>query len=447
MITSTTGPWTFTASGSSGTFAVDAPVFDESAIVLYAADPATDTRYSPGYTVALAADRSGATLTVASGLTAGHIVTVYRAPKLTQAQRLNPSGPFPAPTVERQLDRAFADIQALNALVQRAVRLPLFEAGIPGIGSALLRAGMVLGFDGDGQPALLSNVPVSGSISITSFMQTALGKSSAAALLTYLGASAFMQTALAAADAAALRTAAGLPYATAAEALAASSAAEAVTPSALAGLWQTGTALASNATLDLTSGTTGYQRTISDAANAVATIQGTQPVVRLTAGANGVTLTYDAVKLISRTASDIVLRSGDSVTLLRIGTNQWREIDFEPVPNWSSAVLAGVGSNTANDVTHYLGKRLGAVRLVGVVKAGQTDQGWADSDFTGNARLVFPGGGVPNAGWWYFADDTKVQLRTSASGINIMNKASGATSAIAIDPTKWNLSLEIDPRN
>lgn len=443
MLTATTGPWTFAASGASGSFVVNAPIYDESAIALYAVDPATGALYSPGYTTTLAADLTGATLIVASGLTAGHTVTVYRVPKQTQAQRLNPSGPLPTPVIERQLDRAFADIQALRAITERSLRLPLYEAAIEELGSALLRKNMVLGFDADGVPALLSNVPVSGAVTITAFMQTALGKSTAAALLTYLGASAFGQTLLALADAAALRTAAGTTYATAAEALAASSAVKVATPQALAGLWQTGTALASNATLDLTSGTTGYQRTIADAANAVATIQGTQPMVRLSAGADGVTLTHDAVKLISRTASDIVMRSGDSVTLLRIGVNQWREIDFEPVPNWRTAAFALAFGGTATK-THYLGQRVGDIRLFGTLKTGQTDQEWADTDFTGGKRMLFPSFAVTD-GHTIVVGDTDVLITVSTSGLTLLQKTTRASAVIA--PAKWDFTLEIDPRN
>ena len=444
MITTTAGPWNFTASGSSGSFAINAPVHATAAIGLYAFDPATGSIYRPGYTVALASDLSGATVTVASGLTSGHTVTVYRVAMQTQPQRLSLSGPFPAATVERQLDRAFADIQALRAMVERSVRIALADPAVEELGVELLRAGKVVGFDADGLPSLVSNVPV-GSVTITAYMQTALGKSSAAALLTYLGASAYGQTLLAMADAAALRTSLGTAYATALEALTATASDKAVTPAALLGLWQTGTALASNATLDLTAGTDGFQRTISDASNAIATIQGTQPVVRLTAGADGVTLTHHASNLISRTASDIVMRTGDSVTLLRIGTNQWREIGFDPVPNWKSANLTSVGANSTHTVTHYLGNRVGAVRLMGAVKTGQTDNGWADSDFTGNARLEIARATTTNLGWWLFVDDTEVTVRTGSGGIGMIVESSGGTG-VALAPAKWNLWLEIDPR-
>ena len=323
----------------------------------------------------------------------------------------------------------------------RAVRW-LFIACLAAFALALLQT--LVGFDADGLPSLVSNVPV-GSVTITAYMQTALGKSSAAALLTYLGASAYGQTLLAMADAAALRTSLGTAYATALEALTATASDKAVTPAALLGLWQTGTALASNATLDLTAGTDGFQRTISDASNAIATIQGTQPVVRLTAGADGVTLTHHASNLISRTASDIVMRTGDSVTLLRIGTNQWREIGFDPVPNWKSANLTSVGANSTHTVTHYLGNRVGAVRLMGAVKTGQTDNGWADSDFTGNARLEIARATTTNLGWWLFVDDTEVTVRTGSGGIGMIVESSGGTG-VALAPAKWNLWLEIDPR-
>lgn len=442
MITTTTGPWNFTASGSSGSFVIAAPVYVASALALYAFDPAVGSLYRPAAVVTLNADFSGATVAVASGLTAGHKVTVYRVPVQTQSQSLDPSGPLPGPVIERVMDRFAADLQAVRAMAERSLRLPMYEAAADELGVALLRAGMVLGFDGDGLPALLSAVPAA-SISVTSYMQAALGKSSAGALFTYLGVAAFMQGLFSTADAASLRTAAGVAYAAAADALAAASSTTVATPAALLGLFQTGTALASNATLDLTSGTTGFQRTVSDASSAIGTVQGTQPWVRLTAGADGVTLTHDNTKLISRTASDIVMRTGDSVLLLRIGTNQWREIAFFPVPNWKSGNITVTAGATLTAVPHYLGKRVGEIRLVGVNTSA--DSGWAPADFAATgARLVFDLTQT-NVGALKRVDDTNVTLSIGSGGLNVVHKSTFATAQV--DLTKWTFWLEIDPRN
>ena len=175
MIVTATGRWTFTASGASGSFAIPAPVYDTDALALYAVNTTTGEIYTPTSTVTLATDRSGATVTVASGLTAGHKVVVYRTAKRTQLQQLTPSGPFPAVATERSLDRAFADIQALYERVRHAVRFPLADDdGASELAIATARAGMVLGFDSAGQPALLANVPVSPAITLGAFWQTAL---------------------------------------------------------------------------------------------------------------------------------------------------------------------------------------------------------------------------------------------------------------------------------
>ncbi|WP_428668025.1 hypothetical protein [Reyranella sp.] len=442
MLTTTTGPWTFTASGASGSFVVNAPVYDAAALALYAFDPATGATYHPAAVVTLAADLSGATVTVAAGLTSGHTVVVHRVPMQTQPQRLNPSGPFPAPSVERQLDRAFADIQALRAMVERSLRIAQADAAVEELGVALLRANKVAGFDADGLPALLSNVPT-GAVAIAAYMQTALGKSSAAALLTYFGISAYVQTLLSLTDVAALQAALGIDYATAAEVQAAVSSVKTVTPASLLGLWQSGSALSSAATLDLTAGTDGYQRTISDAATAIATVQGTQPLVRLTAGANGVTFTHHASNLISRTASDIVMRSGDSVTLLRIGTNQWREIGFDAVPSWKTGNLSVANGTILSPVSHYLGKRVGAIRLMGACT--DDDANYTPSMFSGGKRIEFERGVQQNLGWASIVSDTTVTVQIAVDGLGIVYGSAGDGTA-AIDPSKWNLWLEIDAR-
>lgn len=187
MITTASGRWTFTASGSSGTFAIPSPVYDTDALHLYAVAAATGEIYAPTAVVTLATDRSGASVAVASGLTSGDLVVVYRVAKRTQLQELVPSGPFPAKVTERTLDRAFADIQALYLMASRAVRFPIADDDAAAeLAIAEARAGLVLGFDGDGQPTLLANVPVSPAITLGTFWQTALLAATAALARTAL---------------------------------------------------------------------------------------------------------------------------------------------------------------------------------------------------------------------------------------------------------------------
>lgn len=182
MIVTTQGRWTYTASGPSGSFAVNAPVFDAAGLALYAVNTGTGEIYNPAFAVVLAADRMSATVNVAAGLTTGHKVVVYRVEVLSQVQPLSASGPFAGPTAERMIDRLAADVQALKNRVDRALHFPMADNTPAGeIAIASQRSGKVVGFDADGQVTLLSNVPVSPQVALGTFWQTALLASTEAA--------------------------------------------------------------------------------------------------------------------------------------------------------------------------------------------------------------------------------------------------------------------------
>lgn len=209
MITTTDGPWYFTASGSSGSFNVNAPVYDAAALALYAVDGG-DLIYRPSYAVTLAADRSGATIAVASGLTSGDKVVAYRVPHLKQQEPLPASGPLPPKLVGRQLDRAFADLQAHDAMARRSIRAPLAdEDGLDELPTAPLRANGIVGFDALGALAVLFQVPLSPAVNVSAFMQTLLLAASAGAVRNTLGFSTWFQTLIATTDAATLAAAIG----------------------------------------------------------------------------------------------------------------------------------------------------------------------------------------------------------------------------------------------
>lgn len=209
MFPSDDGRWTFTASGSSGTFNVNAPVYDTAALALYAVD-SDNVIYNPAFTVVLAADRSGATVAVASGLTSGDRVVVCRVPKLTQLEPLPASGPLPAWLVGRQLDRAFADLMALHLRSQRSIRAPLADDdALDELPAAALRANGIVGFDALGALAVIFQVPLSPVVNVSAFMQTLLLAASAGAVRNTLGFSSWFQTLIATTDAASLVAAIG----------------------------------------------------------------------------------------------------------------------------------------------------------------------------------------------------------------------------------------------
>lgn len=175
----------FTATGSSGSFAFTGSVFDADALTVYVVNPATSLISTPAFTVTLADDYSGATVVVPSGLANGYLVAVARVPICRQTADLG----YQARIIERQLDRVAQDLDALDARVRRSARLPLAEdilwSELP---TRALRQGQVLGFDANGIPTLLANVPVSPQITLGTIWQTALLTSTAALARTALGA-------------------------------------------------------------------------------------------------------------------------------------------------------------------------------------------------------------------------------------------------------------------
>ncbi len=209
MFSTDPGRWTYHAAGTSGTFNVNAPVYDAAALALYAVS-AAGAIYAPTATVAVADDRSGAVVTVASGLTFGDKVVVYRVPKLTQLEPLPASGPLPPKLVGRQLDRAFADLVALAIRAGRSIRAPLADndelAELP---IAAQRAGKFVGFDSEGALTVLSSVPLDPAVNVSAFMQGLLLAASAGATRTSLGLSSYFQTLIDETDAAGLAAAIG----------------------------------------------------------------------------------------------------------------------------------------------------------------------------------------------------------------------------------------------
>lgn len=212
-ITSDPGRWTFTASGATGSFAITKPVFDTAALACYAVSVATSAIYVPTYTVTLAADRSGATVAVTAGLTAGDKVVVYRVPYRTQAQPLSASGPLVPKIVERVVDRNTADISALYEMVRRAARFPLADDTVAAeLPVAALRANKPLGFGSSGELSVLAGLP---SVPISVAWEPVVTAASLGAGLTAAGFSDLAKLLLAAASETAM-LAAGAPISVAA---------------------------------------------------------------------------------------------------------------------------------------------------------------------------------------------------------------------------------------
>lgn len=191
MITSRDARFTFLASGPSGTFRFPRPVRDGSALGVVAL-ATSGVEYHPPYAVNVLPDESGADVAIPAGLAEGDKVVVYRVMRRVQTQPLNMSGPWQPAVVDRILDRLTADIQAAAILLERALGVSMADDPVVGnVPSASERALKVLGFDHQGRPTVLSNVPLDPAVAVSAFMQTLLQNATALDVLADLGFSSF----------------------------------------------------------------------------------------------------------------------------------------------------------------------------------------------------------------------------------------------------------------
>lgn len=402
----------------------------------------------PSYSVTGVGNDSGGAVVFGSApaATAGSRIVIERHTAAVQDGAFQDFLVEDAATRQQRFERSMALAQeCLTALTRAILFSPLDPAGALVLPPPAVRANQALLFDSLGRPTvggfmqqsfvagafvqgLLgsndANVFLAG-LGFSTFMRGLRGSADAPALLTAEGWSTFMQGLRGTADAAALKTALQLPA-----------------------TWTVGTDIDAAATIDLDStaggAMPGDERGLTTPGTAIDTINGAQRFVRLVAKADGITLTHNASSIVSRTGSNIVMRTGDALTLARTGAGQWREIAFEGAVGWKSAILSGVGSNTTHNVPHYLGKRVGAIRMKGALKSGETQGNWTSADFSGGKSLEFPAGLQENLGWSALLSDTTARIQTAFSGLGTMDKSTGATGVIT--PSKWDLWIEIDPR-
>ena len=87
---------------------------------------------------------------------AGSAVWVGRVTELTQSASFPKGGRFPAESVESALDKLTMALQEQqNTGLGRALRVPNGEASVPPIPAKNQRAGMLLGFDSEGNPIVV----------------------------------------------------------------------------------------------------------------------------------------------------------------------------------------------------------------------------------------------------------------------------------------------------
>lgn len=108
---------------------------------------------------------AGGTIVFNTAPPGGTNIIIARALSLTQPLQLFDNTKFPSKSVEAAFDRAMLALQDLAATQANAVQAPLFDSPAPQmmLPAAALRAGLILGFDGDGNVIVLppQSIPAS----------------------------------------------------------------------------------------------------------------------------------------------------------------------------------------------------------------------------------------------------------------------------------------------
>lgn len=139
------------------------------------------------YTVSIAGDGSSATVTPVSTFASTTTWTIYRDPAATQSTDFVDNDSLPAASIENALDRLTMIAQRSRDIVTRSLRQPEGDtADISALPTKVDRASTYLAFDADGDP--IATAGTTSDITVSTFMETLLDDTTAAAARTTLGA-------------------------------------------------------------------------------------------------------------------------------------------------------------------------------------------------------------------------------------------------------------------
>lgn len=132
-------------------------VFSKDQIVVYVGTTTDEAVLDTDYSLSIAVDFSGCTVTPLAPLTArATAMTVARRTPLTSTYALAPGGKLSEQAITEQLDRQILRAQEVDADKNRAVRAPVSEGALNPLAAIAARANRLLGFDAGGQPVAAS---------------------------------------------------------------------------------------------------------------------------------------------------------------------------------------------------------------------------------------------------------------------------------------------------
>lgn len=163
-VTTTQSRVTYAGDGVTSTFPIPFMFLlntDISAVVTDSSGNVTNETYGASFTLTGAAMPSGGTYNRTSPLAAGSSLSIFGNPPLEQFSQYTSNSPFPATTVMSDLDRQTLISQRLADILSRCIRGSDGDLSISGfqLPPAVQRAGLGFGFDSNGAPTLVANLP------------------------------------------------------------------------------------------------------------------------------------------------------------------------------------------------------------------------------------------------------------------------------------------------
>lgn len=217
----------YTGAGTTNVFAYTFKIFVDSDITAIAKNTSTGTEYpltvDTDFTVSGAGNSSGGNVTLidlgqawidSNGyLASGYTLTLLRVRPLTQETDIRNQGAGYRSAIEDAFDHLVMIAQQVQDDIDRSLKLPASETGTITLPTEENRASKFLAFDADGDP-IASSGGIDDAIPVSSFVETLLDDTTAAAFMTTLGITSFAQTVLDDSDATTMLATLGLTVST-----------------------------------------------------------------------------------------------------------------------------------------------------------------------------------------------------------------------------------------